>query len=166
MIIRSENKQVSILTFLTSRLAMTGPLLLLETEIVFSLEYMSVFITKLVSAPATELKKYILSKRNIRHILTAKDKTFNFLLGNFILKLILTWAGNAVIPVPGWQDTGVTPKSLHLFVYSNSNNILCSHPRLPANLPSQFRLEENKTNFKHKSPYNSGLHISSKATIT
>lgn len=62
-----------------------------------------------------------------------------------------TWVGNVVIPVPGWQDTGVIPMSLHLFVYSNNNSILCSHPRLLANLPSQSQLQENKTNFKkHK----------------
>lgn len=36
---------------------MTGPLLLLETEVFFSLAYMSVFTTKLASAPVTELKE-------------------------------------------------------------------------------------------------------------
>jgi hypothetical protein len=39
---------------------MTGPLLLLETGIVFSFVYVSVLATKLASAPVTELK----NKRN------------------------------------------------------------------------------------------------------
>lgn len=140
-------RQVLTLTFLTSRLAMTGPLLLLETEIFFSLVYMSVFTTKLASVPVTELKKKSTQEKQKANIISKRHDS-NFLLGDFSSQSILTWAGNVAIPVPGWQDTGVTPKSLHLFVYSNNNNSLCSHPRPPANLPSQFQLEENKTNFK------------------
>lgn len=100
----------------------------------------------------------MLSKINSRQILSAKDKDANFLLDNSFFKSILTWAGNVVFPEPGWQDTGATPMSLHLFVCSNNNSILCSHPRLLANLPSQFQLEENKTDFKeHKFLHNSNL---------
>lgn len=63
-----------------------------------------------------------------------------FLLSNLFFRSRLTWAGNAVIPAPVWQDIGVTPKLLRLFVCSNNNSNLCSHPRLLANLPSQFQL--------------------------
>lgn len=63
------------LTFLTSRLGMIDPLLLLETEGFFSFVYMSVFTTKLASASVTELQK---KKKNLaREIeaILAKGKT-------------------------------------------------------------------------------------------
>lgn len=114
---------------------MTGPLLLLETETVFSFVYVSVFTIKPASVPVAELGM----------VMSRKKKKVNthsnyFLLSNFFFRSRLTWAGNAVIPAPVWQDIGVTPKLLRLFVCSNNNSNLCSHPRLLANLPSQFQL--------------------------
>ena len=147
---------------------MTGALLLLETEIFFSLVYMSVFTTKLASAPVTELKKIYLARETEGKYYQQKIRLW-FPSSNFFFKSILTWAGNVVIPAPGWQDTGVIPKSLHLFVCSNNNSILCSHPRPPANLPSQSQLEENEPNFKkHIFPHNSDLlsQVNSKAVTT
>lgn len=113
---------------------MTGPLLLLETVIVFSFIYVSVFTIKPASVPVTELGRESQEKQKIN------THSNNFLLSNFFFKSRLTWAGNAVIPAPVWQDIGVIPKLLHLFVCSNNNSNLCSHPRLLANLPSQFQL--------------------------